>query len=152
MAQFIFQLEGVLRQRRNLEQQRQRELAAHQARIQEMETELRAMDRDVQGSNSHVRQHHLQGRLDMNYLAAHRRYTLAVQRKATTLLQRMALVQRQVEEARVALGNAARDRKAIEKLREKQFEQWREAAARKEMADLDEVSTQLSYQNLSEEA
>ena len=38
-------------------------------------------------------------------------------------------------------------RKIIEKLREKQFERWKQEVARKETAELDEVSMQLSYWN-----
>jgi flagellar FliJ protein len=151
MPKFVFQLDGVLRQRENLEQQRQRELAVAQARFQQMDAELRAMDRAVKDATADVRQHHLRGVLNMAYLAAHRRYTLAVERKAMTLIQRMAIAQRQVDDARAKLAEAAKDRKVIEKLREKQYERWREAVARRELADLDEVNMQLSYQEIRQQ-
>src|SRR4051794_11749263 len=81
MATFHFPLDGVLRQRKLAEDQRQRDLAAVQAEMAALEAQLRAMDQEVQGTTADVRDNHLTGRLDLTYLAAHRRYTLAMQRK-----------------------------------------------------------------------
>jgi flagellar FliJ protein len=150
MPKFVFQLEGVLRQRRTIEHERLRALAEIQQRFTQMETELRGMDHEVLQATAHLREHCLKGKLNMGYLAAHRRYTLAVQRKATTLMQRMTLLQRQIEQARLAVAAAAKQRKAVEKLRERQYERWRQAAEHRELAELDEISVQMSYQNLVE--
>jgi flagellar export protein FliJ len=148
MPHFVFQLEGVLRQRRNIEQTRLRELAGLQERYRLLDVELRAMDREVQEAMAYLRQNRLLGRLDMAYLTAHRRYTMAMQRKAITQVQRMAVVQRQVEEAQAALQEAAKRRKAIEKLRENQYFRWRQAIEHNELVENDEVGMQLSYENL----
>jgi flagellar export protein FliJ len=61
------------------------------------------------------------------------------------IVQQMALVQKKVEEARLLLAEAAKGRKAIETLREKRFDEWRRAEAKKESDILDEVGMQLSY-------
>ena len=148
MPQFVFQLEGVLRQRRNLEQQRLRELAAIQDRYRQLEADLRAMDQEMREATAFLRQHHLNGKLDMAYLTGHRRYTLAMQRKAMAQVQRMAIVQRQAEEAHAALTLAAQRRKAVEKLRDHQYLRWRQAIERRDMAQMDEIGVQLAYQNL----
>ena len=75
-----------------------------------------------------------------------------MQRKGNTLVQRMALVQRKVDEARAALQEAAIARKAIETLRDKRFEAWRQAEAKKEADALDEAGMQLSYFHNDENA
>jgi flagellar FliJ protein len=143
MAQFTFSLDGVLRHRKHVEQERQRELAVHQQRVRECENELRQLDQTLKGNLADVRENRLVGKLDMGFLAAYRRYSASVQRKGTEIAQRMAIFQRQVETAQKALAEAAKQRKIVEKLREKQFERWKEELSRKEAAELDEVSTRM---------
>ena len=144
MATFVFQLDGVLRQRKLAEEQKQRDLASVRAELTALEAQLRAMDDDVRSATGDVRANHLTGRLDLAYLAAHRRYTLAMQRKAMTLAQQMAGVQARVDAARKALVDAARQRKVIEKLREKRHAEWAAGIARREAVDADEVAMQIS--------
>ena len=146
MPKFVFQLEGVLRHRKMLEEQRQRELGVAQTELSKMQAELRSMDEAAQGVSTDVRENRLTGTLDMAFLAAHRRYVLAVQRKALALAQRMAAQQQVVDAARRQLAEAAKQRKIIEKLRERQFERWRGEQALKESAALDEVNMQLALE------
>ena len=128
MPKFVFQLEGVLRHRKTLEEQRQRELGVAQTELAKMQAELRSMDEAAQGVSSDVRDNRLTGTLDMAFLAAHRRYVLAMQRKALALAQRMAAQQQAVDAAR------------------RQLERWRSDHARREGADLDEVNMQLALE------
>jgi flagellar FliJ protein len=151
MAKFAFKLEGVLRHRKQVEEQRQRDLAVVQAMLTELEAELRGLDGVVRESLADLRENRLVGRLDMHFIGAHRRFMLATQRKAAGLIERMAGVQREVEAARKLLVEAATQRKVIEKLREKQLERWKAELARKEMAEQDEVNVRMGYE-LSVEA
>ena len=147
MARFVFQLDGVLRQRKLAEEQKQRELAVVQAAMTALETQLRELDQTVQSTTADVRSNHLTGRLDLNFLAAHRRYIAATQRKALELAERMAAVQVRLDAARKTLADAARERKIIEKLREKREAEWKAAQARKDMAALDEIGTRIGYES-----
>ena len=92
-----------------------------------------------------MKENHLTGPIDVNYLAAHRRFTVAMQRKGLAIVQDMARQQAKVDEAQRLLGEAAKERKIIEKLREKQHERWKAEAARREAAQLDEVAMQMTY-------
>lgn len=150
MARFIFKLEGVLRYRENVEQQRQRDVAVIQAQMTALEAELRALDAEVQNVNNEARQHHLGGKLDMGFLTAHRRFLGSAQRQAIEIAQRMAGVRLKLDAARQALADAARDRKVLEKLKERQLEAWQADLARKEAAALDEVGMQISVRKLME--
>jgi flagellar FliJ protein len=145
MPKFKFQLEGVLRQRKQLERQRQRELAVVQAELNGLTAQLKELESNTQNATLDLRQNRLTGVLDMSFLAAHRRFMIAVQRQGMQLVQKMAVVQKKIDDARLALFEAAKGRKIIEKLREKQFERWKQELGRKELAELDEVSMQLSY-------
>lgn len=144
MARFVFSLEGVLRQREFAEEQCQRQLAAARQKMQALQDELRALEQSMQASLADVRNNRLTGRLDLGFLAAHRRYLASVQRKGTTMAQKMALVQREVDAAQRALANAAKERKILEKLREKQHDRWQLDQARREAAALDEVVTAMA--------
>lgn len=146
MARFVFQLEGVLKHRKHIEQQKQRDLAVVQAQMAELQGQLRALDNSVRQAAEDVRRNHLTGVLDMNFLAAHRRFMNATQRQARNLVQRMALVQRQVQEAQKALADAARQHKVIEKLRQRQQERWQADLNHREMAAQDEINMQLGHE------
>lgn len=153
MPRFDFPLQGVLRHRYHVEEQRQRELARLRQEMNAAEETLRTMDQTVQANVADVRQNRLTGKLDLSFLAAHRRYMAAAQRQAVQVAQRMALIQRQIDEAQHALAEAAKQRKIIEKLREKQHARWAGEVARKEAADLDEVNTGLSaWRSMTEDA
>jgi len=60
-------------------------------------------------------------------------------------------VQKRVDAAQAALAEAAKQRKIIEKLKEKSFERWRADVARKEMMETDEIAMQMSYRNAVED-
>lgn len=149
MARFVFSLEAVLRHRVLAEQERLRELAACQSEMTRMAAELRALNDSLVTGAADMKANHLVGTIDVNYLAAHRRFTAAVQRKGQALVQDMARQQRKVDEAQRLLAEAAKERKAIEKLRERQHERWREELSRKEMAEADEVGSQFGYRQLA---
>jgi flagellar protein FliJ len=143
MPRFVFQLEGLLRHRRRLERERQRDMALLQREARQLEEELRGLGEAMSATTADVRKTRLIGKLDMPFLAGHRRYLAAMQRKGQGLIQRLALLTPQIETRRQALVAAAKERKAIEKLRERRRDVWLADQARRETADLDEVSNQM---------
>lgn len=147
MPKFTFSLEGVLRQRVLVEREKQRVVAERQAIVAKLTAELRRMDQQLQSATAEVRQNRLVGRLDLSYLAAHRRYSIAMQRRAMDLARRIASAQVLVEQAQGELVEAARARKAIEKLREKREAEWRADLQRREAAQLDEIGMRIAYEN-----
>ena len=151
MAKFVFKFDGVLRQREHVETQRQRELAVIQQEMSRLQAELKSLNDSVEGSTNDLRNNHLTGQLDLNFLAAHRRFMLAMQRKAMGLVQQIAAVQKRVDVAQAALAEAAKQRKIMEKLKEKSFERWRADVARKEMMEADEIAMQMSYRGAVED-
>jgi flagellar FliJ protein len=151
MAKFRFRLQAVLRHRLQIEEERQRALATVQQQLTTLTNELKAMDDQVEQANQDLRTNHLVGPVNVGYLTAHRRFIVGVRRQAMMLVQRMALVQKQVDDARLALAEAAKQRKIIEKLREKQLDRWRQEAARKEGDALDEIGMQISAASILSE-
>jgi flagellar FliJ protein len=147
VARFVFKLEGVLRPRENVERQRMRDLALVQAKMTALEGQLRALDAEVKESNESMRRNYLVGRIDLDLLAAHRRYLGATQRRAMEIAQEMAGVQKSMDEARAVLAAAARERKVLEKVREKRQAAWQAEINHREAAALDEIGMQMSHRN-----
>lgn len=150
MARFVFNLEGVLTQRRHHEQERQKALAEAQLELTTAEGALRALDADVQGVASDIRDNHLLGVLDLRFISAHRRYAVGMQRKALELAQGIAKAHRAVNEARARLGEAAKARKALETLRETYHARWKQDQDRKELAQLDEAGMQIAFEQITQ--
>lgn len=148
MAQFVFHLEAVLRHRKNTERDRQRALAEVQALMTPLQNRLDELDTTVRQSVADIRQHRLTGVLDMAFLAAHRRFLNASQKQAIEIAQQMAKLQLKIDAARRDLAAAARDRKIIEKLKEKQYERWKQRQNAAELSMLDEVAMQMSQVEL----
>jgi flagellar FliJ protein len=148
MPKFHFQLEGVLKQREGLERERQRLLAVALGKMQKLEEQLRELDRSVQAAHADARQHHLVGKLDMSFLAAHRRFIASSQRQAMSLAQKMAAIKAEIDQARALLAEAAKQRKVIEKLRERQYDRWKADLIKKETAEMDEIGMQLAVRHI----
>ncbi len=144
MPKFVFKFQAVLRQRKGIEQQRQRELGAVMGDLNAVEAEVADLNLQVKDVTNDMRSR-LVGRLDMNFLVAHRRFMLGMQRKGVDLVQRLTEVQAKVDEARSNLAEAARQRRVMEKLRERHFEVWKAALTAKETAEMDEIGMQLNY-------
>src|SRR5690348_13475533 len=140
MAQFHFSLQSVLNHRSEIEQVNQRALAHLQAQMQQLKTALADLNNSVQSDLTDLRQNRLTGPLEISYLTGHRRYMLVVQRRATEMVQRMTLLQRQIDAAHGELVEAARQRKILEKLRDRQKSRWIADQTRRELAELDDLT------------
>ncbi|HEX4796163.1 MAG TPA: flagellar export protein FliJ [Humisphaera sp.] len=140
MAQFKFQLAAVLRHRKHVEQERQRALAELESEMAAQQRVLDEMNRSVVSSADDLRKNRLTGPLNLAYLTAHRRYMLGMQRQMMALAQKMSLLQRKIDDARTSLVEAARERKVMEKLRDRQHGAWQEDQNRRELAEMDDLT------------
>ncbi len=149
MPKFKFPLEGVLKQRTYLEREAQRDLAICQQDLQLAEQELRALDMEVGQSKDDMRKNRLLGAIDLHFLAAHRRYVISRERKAIEIANKIVEAQKRVGQAQRLLVEAAKQRKVVEKLRERAFERFKAVIEKREMQVLDELSVQQAYEHLA---
>jgi len=145
MAKFVFQLQGVLRHRESVERVRQRDLALALAERAMVQEQIHRLDEKAKAALADLRANHLIGTIDLAFLASHRRFMMAVQRQGSALVEQLRGRQKLVDIAQTALAEAMKQKKLLTKLRDRQEHRWSEAIARKEIADLDEVATQMSY-------
>lgn len=150
MAKFNFELEGVLRQRTNAEHIAQRDLATATQTMVQLQAKLKRLDESVKAVTEDVRANHLTGQLDVSFITAHRRYMVSMERAAIDLARQIAEAQAIVNKAQQALVDASRQRKTIEKLRDKQFERFMADQMKRENEALDEAGMQIAYRNLTE--
>lgn len=151
MARFRFNLETVLTQRARAEQAAQRTVALArqvlvplQERLADMDRQRRQIDQDMRAS--------LVGPIDVGLIAGHRRYIVAIEKQGMELIRKIAEAQIAVDQAQTILLAAARDKKAIETLKERYFERWQAEQAARENADLDEAGMQIAFNNLTASA
>lgn len=146
MARFRFKLEAVLKMRRHVEQEKQRQLAElHRERIA-LEDVLRLHQQQIDASRGSMRED-LVGKINPWELGSHTAATLRLMAKAQGLAVELAGVHQRIEAARQELLEAKREVRAIELLREKRFAQWKAALDQAESNMLDELAVMAAARN-----
>ncbi len=138
MPQFTFTLEVVLQQRRMQEDQCQRDLAKVLRQRMILMDQLRQMQSTITQSKLDLRTG-LIGAVNMDAVSQFARFSAQTTVRARALVAKLAGVERQAEAARGKLLAATKARKAIERLRERKFRQWKLEQSRREGAMLDEI-------------
>ena len=149
MAGFVFRLEPVLRQRKHVEEQRQRELAELLRRQLILQTQLRTLQQTVQ-SDKRQMSDALVGAVDVPRIRQHATHASQVSLRIQQLAAQLFALARQVERARGNLLEATKACKALETLRQRQHERWRSDQERRQTAELDEVAVQRFARGLHE--
>jgi flagellar protein FliJ len=152
IARFHFKLEALLAHREQIEKEKQRKFATIQGEIQALARQLQETHARIAAENRTLTATQLTGKLDMQYIAHEKRYVGNLHVKIVLGMQKLAAMEGTLNAARAELLAAARDRKVIEKLKEKQQARWRAEQDRKEAALLDEIGTQLALRHAGEEA
>ena len=140
MPTFTFKLEGVLRLRKRAEQQAQKVVADKAAAANVLRDQIQKLNDELVGSTKALRDNNLTGSVDVNYLASHRRYTQSVARHGSTLVQKLALAERELSAAKQELAEKAKLRRILEVLREKHETRWRAELIRRELIDADDAA------------
>jgi flagellar FliJ protein len=141
MASFKFKFESLLTLRKRAEEQKQQALAGLLRQKQVIEGELADDQQSIRG-DKHQMQGALLGHVDVARIRQHAAHVhqsaVRAQQKAVALLQ----LSKNIDTARADLAEAVKQRKAIEKLREKQHAAWQAEQDRREAAQLDELAVQ----------
>jgi flagellar FliJ protein len=139
MARFAFKLQAVLEQRKSAERQRQRDVATAQHALLKLQAEIDALAAVSRASAAELRG----GGLSAAALAAHQRFILSMRHKSGALKRRHADVERDLHDAQAALTEAAKQRKVMEKLREREHARWADQQRRRDAQEADDVARQI---------
>jgi flagellar FliJ protein len=146
MAQpkFRFPLEALLEHRRQIEKDHQRKVAEIQQQSQLLVRQINETQDMIIAENRTLTAQKLVGMLDMQYIAHEKRYVGNLHVKIIYTMQKLAAVEKTLTAARAQLLAAAKARKIIEKLKEKQYAKWRAEQERIDAALMDEIGTQVA--------
>lgn len=138
MARFRFQLQAVLDHRVRIEEQHQRVVMELEAKRVALEDTIRSCQQGLEAERAETRT--LLRAADIRgarfQAGAASRFVATAQRAVLEL----AGVHKRLESARAALLEAAKQRKAVELLKEHRYEEWRSQLNRRENAELDELA------------
>lgn len=150
MAKFKFRYETVLRQRKNVEDQRQRELAQHLRGRMILENQLRQMQQTIRDSKQQIGTG-LVGKVDLGGIGRVAQYSAQVRLRGQQIAVELAKRESQIVDARQRLLEATRQRKALELLRDKHHLAWVSEQNRRETVELDDLTNQRYARELSME-
>lgn len=141
MAGFRFRFQSILQHRQRIEDECQRNLAQLMRSRMIFHDQLQKMQDTIRESKQQMADS-LVGKIDLSQVSGFASYSHQVTNRGQQLVARLTRVERQIAEARQSLLDASRQRKALDRLREKHHNRWRRDQDRREAAELDEMSTQ----------
>jgi len=141
MATFRFRYETLLGHRHRIEDQRQRDLAMHMRSRMIFRTQLQDMQDTIRDSKQDMSSA-LVGQVDLSQVARFAGYSHQTENRGRQIVQKLAQVEWDVQQAREKLLEATRSRKALELLRDKNKRQWQRDQDRRERDALDEMAAQ----------
>lgn len=140
MAKFQFRFQTLLAHHRRVEDQRQRELARHLRTRMIFHDQIREMQDTIRDSKRSMADG-LIGKVDLTRIGQFARYSGHAAQRTRQIVVRLAGIEKQIEEARQLLLDAARQRKSLELLHDKHEARWRYEQNRRETNELDELAT-----------
>lgn len=149
MAKFRFRLEPVLEQRRREEERAQRAVAALERERLGVEDELRAAHAGLRACKQDLRDALAASAgeaapgvatIDLRGVRMQSAASFRLFGDAQRLALRLAGASQRAEAARRELLRATTDRKAVELLREKRYEEWKRAIEKREAEATDELA------------
>ena len=136
MKKFKFSLEKVLSLREFEQNQAQIELGKAQSVVNDLNNQLKYIASEIVRSNESRA-----NSTDLNFLLSIENYINGLNYKKEILLEELAKAQLVLEEKRAIVVEAIKKRKSLEKLKEKQLEEYKKQYNLDEEKILDEIST-----------
>lgn len=142
MGKFKFRLATLLQIRCQLRDQRRGQLAEAYEAENQLRKRTEDVNQDLQQLDDEYRRAGGAGSVDIDRLLAAQRYEIVLRSQRQQLREQADMLAVEIERRRLALVEADRDVRVLEKLREKQLRRHREEEGRREIKRLDEVAQQ----------
>jgi flagellar FliJ protein len=140
MKQFRFRLQPVLNVAEKREESAQHDLVIARSREEELRGQLKAMERTWLAWEAKLRREQ-RGALDMKRLREHSDMLRRLQRQIGEQRERLAEAERLAAARRDALTEVAKERRTLERMREKQLARHHAACAAREVKSADDLVT-----------
>jgi flagellar protein FliJ len=140
MGKFKFRLATLLRLREATRDERRAALADAYRVDELLGQRLKDLAREIDGLKGLCRRMAGPGSVDVDRLVEAQRYDAALRIQNTQLMRQRASVAAEIQRRRLALLEADRDVRVLEKLRDKQGDNYRRDQERQDVKRLDEVA------------
>jgi flagellar FliJ protein len=140
MSLTSFRLATLLKLREQTRDERRRELAQAYEAERLLRVQSAELNADREATRERMRKAGGEGSIDIEDLLNTRRYELIVKSQTTVVETQIAQVLEEIERRRGVLLEADREVKVLEKLKERQSQQFLEAEFKREKKQLDEAA------------
>ena len=141
MAGFVFHLQNVLDYRAGLTDRARQQLGVLQARVREAEEELAALHRAEQRALQQLGAAQAMDALDLVEITHLLEYGQILDQRIEEQYQVIAQRQQEADAQQQQVIALAKDARALEKLRERQLEEFQQDDARREQAETSEIAS-----------
>ena len=141
MAVFRFRLQSVLDYRTGLADRARQELGVLQARVREAEEELAALRRSEQRALQQLGEAQCSTALDFAEITRLLEYGIVLEQQIEAQQQVIAQRQQKADAQQQNVIALAKDASALEKLRERQLEEYQQDDIRREQAETSEIAS-----------
>lgn len=149
MKRFRFPYQALLEHRRRTERDRQIAVAGIERERREVERSLAECQAAINSAQSDLRAALLPASpngegaaasLNVSAVRLQANAALHLRLRGNQLVLKLAGIHRRLEAARAELASAAKDRRAVELLKERRFEEWKASLRKTEDAETDEIA------------
>ena len=147
MKKFKFRLEALLKLRQQAEDEKKRMVGQLLSEINEQQREALEMDVQLQREGDILKEQYLQGNVDLDWVSHYRGFVISTQNAINQRIEKVVQIQGKMSHARKELADAAREKKILEKLKEKKQKRYDAELQRLELLAGDELATQLYLNN-----
>lgn len=147
MKKFKFRLEALLKLRQQTEDEKKRVVGDLVSEINEQQRQALEMDVQLQREGDILKEQYQQGNVDLDWVSHYRGFVMSTQNAIAQRIEKVAQIQGKLSHARHELADAARQKKILEKLKEKKHKRYDADLQRQELLAGDELATQLYLNN-----
>ncbi|MGO8752374.1 MAG: flagellar export protein FliJ [Thermoguttaceae bacterium] len=140
MARFNFRLATLLRLREATRDERRQQLAKAFEAEEILRRQALQVDENLAALHAHARKISGPGHVNADSLLEAQRFELTLKAHKQQLGRQQEMVRAEIEQRRAALVEANREAQILERLRERQYQRYREEENRREIRVLDEAA------------
>ena len=138
---FTFRFETMLKIRRQREDEHKRIVAGRLREIRRVRQELGTLDRQIHDELASIRRGQEPGTIDMVQVIRHRRWLGQLHKAVLEGQAHLGVLEAKLSQERVVLAEAAKQRRILDKLRERQYERFVKEQDRIETLAADDMTT-----------
>lgn len=138
---FIFRFDTMLKIRQQREDEKKRVVAARLREISGVQDQIRSIESQREHEVRAMRATQMSGRIDLQQAIRRRHWLGHLHKRRLEADAHRRVLEARLAQERAVLAEAAKDRRILEKLKERQWEHYRSQQERIELKSADEMAT-----------